>query len=352
MQIKLDFSIDSPEERKKLVEKILEENPNPNEKYLEILADYLVFCMEKEEKKMKNILTDNRLITVNKREMSFEGLVEQLENGEDGIYNFIQNDKNVIFQPKISITKNDLKEIPLLQQLRDSINDWDKALKKSSGKKAFIIKKSLIEMRKDQYIIKQAYRKTIHFNKITKSSQVKPKLTEKAEIKKDKETKQFEINYDGISLFDYKIVSAILCNYSKLKEDSYDDFTSDTWYLMHDFDRISDKILSKHPVYKRIVECKIDGKQNTYIQEMLYDEFKIKYSSEYISNLWRNKIPKLIAKQAEEEYLIWYWKKNNLPMKKCSKCGQLKPTHNNFFSKNKASKDSFYSICKECRNKK
>src|SRR5699024_7451286 len=102
-------------------------------------------------------------------------------------------------------------------------------------------------MRKDQYIIKQAYRKTIHFNKITK-------ITEKAEIKKGKETKQFEINYDGISLFDYKVISAILCNYSKLKEDSYDDFTSDTWYLMHDFDRISDKILSKHPVYKRIVE--------------------------------------------------------------------------------------------------
>ena len=79
--IKLDYTLDSPEDRKKLVEQILEENPEPNEAYLEILANYLVLCMEKQEKKEKKILTDNRMSTVNKRETSFEGLVSQLENG-------------------------------------------------------------------------------------------------------------------------------------------------------------------------------------------------------------------------------------------------------------------------------
>ena len=79
--IKLDYTLETPEERNELVKKILEENPNPNEKYLEILADYLILCMEKQEKKEKKILTDNRLMTVNKRETSFEGLVSQLENG-------------------------------------------------------------------------------------------------------------------------------------------------------------------------------------------------------------------------------------------------------------------------------
>ena len=91
--IKLDYTLETPEERNELVKKILEENPNPGEKYLEILADYLIFCMEKQEKKEKKILTDNRMMTVNKREISFEGLVSQLENGEDGIYNLITNDK-------------------------------------------------------------------------------------------------------------------------------------------------------------------------------------------------------------------------------------------------------------------
>ena len=69
--IKLDYTIESPEERNELVKKILEENPEPNEAYLEILANYLVLCMEKQEKKEKKILTDNRMSTVNKRETSF-----------------------------------------------------------------------------------------------------------------------------------------------------------------------------------------------------------------------------------------------------------------------------------------
>jgi hypothetical protein len=77
-----------------LVEKILLENQEPNDKYLEILADYLILCMEKQEKKEKKILTDNRMTTVNKRETSFEGLVSQLENGEDGIYNLLSENKN------------------------------------------------------------------------------------------------------------------------------------------------------------------------------------------------------------------------------------------------------------------
>ena len=49
--MKLDYSLNSPEERKALVEKILEEIPDPTPSYLESLADYLVFCMEKEERK-------------------------------------------------------------------------------------------------------------------------------------------------------------------------------------------------------------------------------------------------------------------------------------------------------------
>ena len=95
--IKLDYTLESPEERVALVEQILAENPDPNEKYLEILADYLILCMERQEKKERKILTENRMMTVNKRETSFEGLVSQLENGEDGIYNLISENKNQMF---------------------------------------------------------------------------------------------------------------------------------------------------------------------------------------------------------------------------------------------------------------
>lgn len=69
---KLDWTITSPEERLKCVEKVLEENPTPNEPYLELMGTYLTECMEKQEKK---ILTENRLATINKRETSLEGLI-------------------------------------------------------------------------------------------------------------------------------------------------------------------------------------------------------------------------------------------------------------------------------------
>lgn len=151
---------------------------------------------------------------------------------------------------------------------------------------------------------------------------------------------------------DPEVCSIVMCNYSKLKQDNYDNFFGDTYYLILDFEEISEKALKDYPLYKQLMIYKIDGKQNTEIQQLLEEEFGIKHSLEYISSLWRNKIPKLIAQTAQNDYLTWYFERNNLPFKKCSKCGQNKPAHNNFFSKNKTSKDSFYSICKECRNKK
>ena len=167
--IKLDYTLESPEERKELVEQILAENPNPSEAYLETLADYLVLCMEKQEKKERKLLTDNRMATVNKRETSYEGLVSQLENGEDGIYNMITNNKNTIFQPKVMITKQDVEEIPGMKQLREAIKMWETKLKSASGREAFIIKSAIIELRKDQYILKNAYRKPIVCTQVTRS---------------------------------------------------------------------------------------------------------------------------------------------------------------------------------------
>mgnify|MGYP003405023299 FL=1 len=82
-------------------------------------------------------------------------------------------------------------------------------------------------------------------------------------------------------------------------------------------------------------------------------EFGIKHSLEYISSLWRNKIPNLIASAAEDEYLDWYYLNvEKGKYKRCSRCGQIKLAHNKYFSKNNTSKDGFYSICKCCRNKK
>ena len=345
--IKLDYTLQTPEERNELVKEILKETPEPNEKYLEILADYLVLCMEKQEKKQKQILTENRMTTVNKRETSYEGLVSQLENGEDGIYNLINESKTTIFQPKVTITKKDLEEIPSLRQLREAINIWEIKLKQAKGRDAYIIKKALIEMRKDQYVIKNAYSKPIVFNKINRSN-CASKLIEDFTLD--------ENNYiipSGVSLCDPKVCSLILCNYSQLKQDGWGRFENDLWYLMESFDKIISEALEEYPMYEEIVKCKIDGMQNVEIQTILKQKYNITHSLEYISSLWRKKIPNLIASKAEDLELDWYYlNKEKGKYKRCSRCGQIKLAHNKYFSKNKTSKDGWYSICKECRNKK
>lgn len=348
---KLDYSLESPQERNELVKKIIDETPPEQltNRYLEILADYIIFAMDKEERKKKKILTDNRMVTVNKRETSFEGLVGKLENGEDGIYNMIANDKNIIFTPKVSITQKDIDEIPALRDLRSAIDRVEQEEKKAVGKKKFLLKKQLIEMRQDQYVIKNSYRQPMYCMNAIKSFS-KIDFDEHITI-----NEKGEVQSNGlITLFNPKHVSALLCNYSKLKEDCWGRFSSDSYYLMEDLDNLVERTLKeKYPLYYDLLIYKIDGKQNVEIQKLLNRDHGIKHSLEYISSLWRNKIPKLLAEQAQEDYLVWYYTiKEKGKWKRCSRCGQIKLAHNRFFSKNKTSRDGYYSICKECRNKK
>ena len=349
--IKLDYTLQTPSERNELVKKIINETPPEKltNRYLEILADYIIFAMDKEERKKKIILTDNRMVTVNKRETSFEGLVGKFENGEDGIYNMIANDKNIIFTPKLTITQKDLDEIPVLKELREAIEAVEKQEKAAKGKRKYALKKQLIEMRQDQYVIRNAYRKPIYcmnaiksFSKIDLSETIT--MNEKGE----------PVSNGLVSLFDPKHISALLCHYSKIKEDAWSKFSSDSYYLMHDLDDLIEKTLKdKHPLYYDLLIYKIDGKQNVEIQELLYRDHGVKHSVEYISSLWRNKIPKLLAEKETNDYLTWYYTMvEKGKWKRCSRCGQIKLAHNRFFSKNKTSKDGYYSICKECRNKK
>ena len=350
--IKMDYKLKTAEERVEKVKEIIANTPSERltQKYLDKLSDYIVIPIERQERKENHIITDNHNITVTKREMSFEGLVVRLENGEDGIYNMIANDKNIIFQPKVSITPQDLEEMPELKKLHEAILKVEEQLKTARGKTAYKLRKQLIEMRKDQYVIKGSYKKPIYSMNLIKSAS-KIDLSEKVKEDKDNGT----VSSNGlINFFNEKHISALLCNYSKLKEDSWDKFNNDMKWMMMDLDVLVDNALKeKYPLYYDIVIYKIDGKQNAEIQQLLYEKHGIKHSVEYISCLWRNKIPKLIAEQAQKDWLIWHYTFEDYgKWKRCSRCGQIKLAHNYFFSKNKTSRDGYYSICKECRNKK
>ena len=351
---KLDYSIKDAAMRKQFIDELLPtltKEQIENKKYMEILANYIVSAMTPEEKKEKLILTDNRMITINKRETSFQNLVDKFENGEDGLWNLmIENDKNVLLTHKKEITKKDLEEIKDLNDLKESIKIVEQMEKAATGKKKYKLKKWLIEMHQEQYIIKDAYRPAMSPTNAVVKNLTKARLNENIIIDENGEPKSDCM----VDLFNPTHICALLCNYSALKEDCWGNFSWDFWYLMEDLDVLIESTLKEeYPLYYKLLIYKIDGRTNAEIQEALQDEFGITYTVEYLSSLWRNKIPKMIAEKAKENYLIWYYTyKEYGKWKKCSKCGQVKLAHNRFFSKNNTSKDGFYSICKQCRNKK
>ena len=346
--IKLDYTLQSLDERVALVNKIVEENPNLSEKYCEILSDYLVFCMDKEEKRQKNITTENRLATINKRETSFEALAAQFESGEDGVYDLIvENDKNVIFRPKMEITQEDLDNIPELQQIREAINYWEERLQTATGKEAYIIKKAIIDFRKDQYFIKDAILKPAQVRLVSKSK-YNPKLDEQLRAAPNS-----SIEAGGVSLMRPQVCQAILQDYEALKHECDGAFHTDLWALMSDFDDLMRKALADEPILQAIIDCKIKGMQNADIQKFLEEKYQQSYSVEYISSLWNKKIPQVLASYAEDSYLNWYYTEvEKGQYKKCGRCGEVKLANTKYYSRNSAGKDGWYSICKACRNKK
>lgn len=349
-RIKLDYTLSTAQERADYISNLPKEFLE-NKKYAEYFADYIINAMTPEEKKSRTILTDNRMVTINKRETSYQGLVSKFENGEDGLYNLIIDDKNVLLTPKTSITEKDVKEIEALQVLKDSIKLVEDMEKAATGKKRFQLKKQLIEMHQEQYTIKSNVKQTTN---IVAGGSVKG-------FSKMDLSENIWINEEGepesdclINFFNHEHICALLCNYSALKEDAWGKFTSDAYYMMEDLDNLIENTLrDEYPLYYKLLIYKIDGKQNLEIQNLLDQEFGIKHSVEYLSSLWRNKIPKLIAENAKEEYLMWYYTyKEKGKWKTCSRCGKSKLATNRFFSKNSTSKDGWYSICKQCRNEK
>jgi hypothetical protein len=281
---KLDYSIKDAAERVKYVENLMNNIPKDKltSKFLDTLSDYIVFAMEKNEKKEKNILTDNRMITVNKRETSYQSLVEKFENGEDGLYNLIkENDKNVLLTPKIAITKKDIAEIDALGPLREAIEITEKAEKEATGKKKFQLKKQLIEMHQEQYLIKNSYKPPM-FCANTIKSILKSDFTEHITFDENNEP----ISDGLITLFNPEHICALLCNYTSLKTGLQGKFSNDFYYIIEDLDNLINITLKENfPLYYDLVMYKIAGMQNVEIQKLLKEKYGFTHSIEYISSL-------------------------------------------------------------------
>lgn len=229
---KLDYSLKTSKERIDLVNEIINttDPANLRSTYLSCMSDYILFVNDrqrtkKERTQEEKVLTRNREKTISKRETSYEEIVSKLENGEDGFYAMISDNKNQILDPKDPITEEDLKKFPALQEQMDIIEKLQRQLSKATGIKRYSLKKQIIETWQQIYILKASLKEAPAKGKI--SNQIK--TLAHMELPEHVTLNENNMPYSDciISLFNPEHVSFLLHYYSQLKEDSYDFLDSD-----------------------------------------------------------------------------------------------------------------------------
>ena len=357
--MQLDYSLSTPEDRIACVEKLLAETPPEKltKGYLSYMSDYILFIADRNQTKIerkaeKPILTKNREVTINKRQESFEKIVSSLENGEDGIYALISDNKNQILDPKDPISEEDILNIPEMQAHLDLINRLKLQLPGAKGMQKYYLKKTIIETYQQMYILKASY-KAAHGMRPRNNGQIKTLARTNLDEHITFDEKLLPQSDGVLSLLNANHISYLLCFYSKLKEESYDDLQGDMHWLLIDLEKLIDQtLLENYPLLYDIVIWKIDGLTNEQIQEEVDHKYGEWHSEQYYSSLWRKRIPNLLLEQAQKNYVIWYYTNEEKGYwKTCTKCGSVLPGHPLFYNKN-SSKDGFYSQCRSCRSTK
>ena len=357
--MQLDYSLQTPEERIECVNKLIAETPPEKltKGYLSYMSDYILFVADrnqtkKERKTEKSILTKNREVTVNKRQVSYEEIVSNLENGEDGIYALMSDNKNQILDPKDPISQTDIDTIPGMREHYELINRLKKQFETAKGMQRYHLKKTIIETWQQMYILKASHCAN-HGIKTHNNGQIKSLVKTPLDENVHLDENKMPVSDGVLTLLNASHISYLLCFYSKLKEESWDDLMGDMHWLLIDLENLVEKTLQEnYPMLYDIVIWKIDGFTNEDIQEQVDRKYGEWHSEQYYSSLWRKRIPNLLLEQAQKDYIIYHY--TNVEKgywKQCSKCGEIKPGHPLFFNRN-TSKDGWYSWCKDCRKKK
>lgn len=356
--MKLDYNLKTLDERKKLVQSIIDSGEYLTDRQLGYMADYLLFVADpkqtgREKKKEHSIITKSRDVTISKRQVSLEDAISSLSNGEDGLYSMIVKDRNLLLDNRQPITQEDIDNIPGIKEKLKAIDNLKEQLSRDSGANRYAIKQQIISSWKEIYSIKSSYT-----NRVAKAH-VNSQIKHMAHMSLDENITIDENGMpqsDGIiSLLRADHIAFLLKYYSKLKEECWEDVNSDMHFLLMDLeDLVEQTLLPDNEVLYDLLIWEIDGMTGAEIVRQMERKYGIVHSEQYFSTLWCKRIPKMVAETAQKKWLVWYYTYQHpeeAHWKICKTCGKKKLAHPLFFHKN-TSKDGFYSKCRDCRSKK
>ena len=138
---------------------------------------------------------------------------------------------------------------------------------------------------------------------------------------------------------------------AKLEAEERHDIESEAPALWNTIQYYFDRALMQAE-YRLIVEMKSENWRNEDINNELRRRNLKTFSVNYISTIYKKRIPKLLAQAVEVHYELALALDQPDEWKRCSKCGKLLHLDSNHFRRLGKSKDGFVGSCKQCDKKK
>lgn len=409
----LDYSIERDLDRLHAIEDILDTlDTKPTNAELEQMASYILYGKDEEG---KNAVQRGETTDSNKRYNSFQRAADKVQSLDEILENPLSDQqalqsleskyiytkkKPTIHRPKYDKKTGELidpgdSEIPGMRELWQCIDRLDHIVAVNEGKlppdentqifndsyRLYQLKHSLIDIRRHQYYLKDAYKPTLHFlalippkaqtyNWDSDSYYWMPlskwqervnnallhtisKNIEDYETRENPITKEIEVKWIvRRHTFDWENpshIKALINNYSAIYMELGEKLDSWGRTLIYDFDRYFD-MANFSPVREYILMRKIDRASYTEIREELQEKYGLKYNENHICTILAKEIPEKMAAAATKHRMLLTTPINE--RKRCFTCKQWLPRNNYFFATNNSRKDKFASNCKECEKQK
>lgn len=399
----LDYSIERDTDRLKAVEEILDSLPStPTPRDCELFASYILYGKDENgknslERRETYDSDEKRYKSYKKKADSVSSLDSYLDNplaDQTAIKPFDSRQTYKKYPPQIAKPKYDARgrmidpgdtDIPGMVELQEAIERTQRLYDMSVGNippdettvlvenpyRQYQLKHQLIDMRRHQYYLKDAYKPVIRFQNIRQPSPQTYDWSQDATywvsfkewnyrvrntyLPISKDLKDYEQDENGNVKwvvrehhFDWenpKHIQALMKYYSAIYEQLWDQPMSWGRTLIYDFDRYFD-MAGFTPDREYLILRRIDNAPYSVIKEELEEKFDISLTENYMSEFIASKVPRRIAEAARRHRLLIETPKEEC--KKCYTCGQLLPRDPIFFNFNGGRKDQLSSNCRTC----
>lgn len=400
----LDFSIERDTDRLVAVQKILDgldKDPTPTE--LEQMANYILYgkdenghnaIMRHESKAPTTRYSSYK--TADDKVLSLDEMMENPMFNEEQIRSARQRNPykkpdNTIKRPRYDKQTGELidpgdSDIPGMVDLWDTIDRWQHTIDVLQGKVApnendtnlndnsyrvYRLKHNLIDIRRHQYYLKDAYKPTLHFQNLDhpktqfydwtgdsfywiSREEWQQRVSSSYSPLVSRNIEDYEVDGDKVKwvvckhTFDWenpKHVRALMSYWDLIYGALYEKLDTYGRTLIWDFEHYVEQAQFS-PLRLLLIDLKLKKVMYQDIIDEVEKQFGIEYNLNHLSTIINNEIPNKIALVAKRERLLIDTPPDKWQV--CSVCGKNLPLDPVFFNKNASRKSGFFTYCKEC----